>query len=385
MALVAKEAWAFVGGYQNVQFGWEDYDFWCRFAEQGLRGIWVKEVCAEYRVHAQSMLRTTTEHPENKRLLLDDMKQRHPWLALVDAGAPLIPARVCAPKVLKTLKPPANRLELLLPHLRCPESGSAIRLAADGSLYVPETGRRWPVVDGRPILYPGMDAPEVKPENHVSNSIPESALAIIKDAHGLVLNLSAGGTERRYDHVIEVEAAIFRHTDAVIDAHRLPFADETYDAVIALNAFEHYRDPRRVATEIFRILRPAGRLLVRTAFLQPQHEAPWHFYNCTRIGLQTWLDGFECDTLHVSDNFAPNHAISWLASDCEAALRRDLSAAAAEEFAATPMGDFVRFWRNPASGNGRWTDFTRLSQKSQEAIAAGFEFVGRKPRNRDSA
>jgi hypothetical protein len=27
----------------------------------------------------------------------------------------------------------------------------------------------------------------------------------------------------------------------------------------------------------------------------------------------------------------------------------------------------------------RWTDFTRVSQKSQEMIAAGFELIGRKP------
>ena len=32
MALVSKEAWAMVGGYDHVRYGWEDYDFWSRMA-----------------------------------------------------------------------------------------------------------------------------------------------------------------------------------------------------------------------------------------------------------------------------------------------------------------------------------------------------------------
>jgi glycosyltransferase involved in cell wall biosynthesis len=80
MALVAKSAWAAVGGYDHVQFGWEDYDFWCRIAEAGLWGERVDQVLADYRVHGRSMLRTTTEVERNKRRLIADMQQRHPWL-----------------------------------------------------------------------------------------------------------------------------------------------------------------------------------------------------------------------------------------------------------------------------------------------------------------
>ena len=42
MALLSKEAWVGVGGYVNM-WGWEDYDFWCGFVEQGLRGRHVNE------------------------------------------------------------------------------------------------------------------------------------------------------------------------------------------------------------------------------------------------------------------------------------------------------------------------------------------------------
>jgi hypothetical protein len=77
-ALVRLAAWTAVGGYHNVRYGWEDYDFWCRFAEQGLFGTHVPEILGLYRVHSGSMLRSVAN--AHKRLLIEDMRQRHPWV-----------------------------------------------------------------------------------------------------------------------------------------------------------------------------------------------------------------------------------------------------------------------------------------------------------------
>jgi glycosyltransferase involved in cell wall biosynthesis len=80
MALVRKSAWAEAGGYDHVQYGWEDFDFWCRLAERGHFGAPVPELLADYRVHAGSMLHTTTEIQDHKNDLIADLKQRHPWI-----------------------------------------------------------------------------------------------------------------------------------------------------------------------------------------------------------------------------------------------------------------------------------------------------------------
>jgi glycosyltransferase involved in cell wall biosynthesis len=80
MALVRKSAWALVGGYDHVQYGWEDYDFWCRLAEYGAYGVQVPETLADYRVHRNSMLHTTTEVRDHKNDLVADLTRRHPWL-----------------------------------------------------------------------------------------------------------------------------------------------------------------------------------------------------------------------------------------------------------------------------------------------------------------
>ena len=82
MALVAKWAWAAVGGYAHIPYGWEDYDFWCRCIEQGLWGQQVPEILAEYRLHGASMLHTATDIPANKRRIIEQLKTRHAWLSI---------------------------------------------------------------------------------------------------------------------------------------------------------------------------------------------------------------------------------------------------------------------------------------------------------------
>ena len=80
LALVAKWAWAGAGGYENIQHGWEDFDFWARIVELGQYGLSVPDILADYRVHRASMLHTDTEVHDHKRALVADLTARHPWL-----------------------------------------------------------------------------------------------------------------------------------------------------------------------------------------------------------------------------------------------------------------------------------------------------------------
>ena len=378
MALVSKEAWAMVGGYDHIRYGWEDYDLWSRMAEIGLAGEWLDVALAEYRVHPQSMMRTQTHR--NYRDLILNYAARHPWTSLIDRE-PFRTARFLG----ATLTEPSarTRLDKILPILRCPVSKQKLAYDPDKVSLVSVDGlEKWPIVAGRPVLSRDLPSPEIKNPEHISNEVPEEALAIIRETQGLVLNLSAGGSKEKFDHVVEVEYAIFRHTDVVGDAHALPFDDECFDAIVVMNAFEHYREPHKVAAELRRILKPGGRIHIRTAFLQPLHEKPWHFFNCTRYGLAEWFKAFETERLWVSKNFCPNHTMAWLASDLEAAFRKDVSPAVADAFRSSSIGDLVDVWRDLSKRDAPlWTDFERLPQAEQEVTAAGFELIGRRPRD----
>ena len=381
MALVRRSAWAAVGGYDHIRFGWEDYDFWCKLVEQGMFGEQVAEVLAEYRVHRGSMLRSETDLENNKRLLIANIQERHPWLRVEAAAtAPSPPAPVAA----AVAAPPrsdaeqAARLERFLPHLRCPETGRPLARKKNG--LQAKGGALWPMVMGRPVLFPGLGEPRIMPGDHISNELPQRALDLIERTEGLALNLSAGGSARSFDHVIEAEFAVFRHTDVLADAHALPFEDATFELVVSMNAFEHYHSPRQAADEIMRVLKPGGQVLVRTAFLQPLHEAPWHFYNCTRYGLERWFERFESVDLQVSDNFNPIHSLAWFMSDAESLLRTSLSDADAERFRAATAEEFIGLWRDPSTRDHPvWKSFFDLPRSAQEGLAAGFEYLGSKP------
>ena len=123
-------------------------------------------------------------------------------------------------------------------------------------------------------------------------------------------------------------------------------------------------------------------MLIRTAFMQPLHEAPWHFYDCTRYGLEAWFEDFETEKLHVSENFHPGFSLSWLASELELALRARMSDAEADAFLATPLRSVVSLWRAPEAAKNAepfWKNLAALPQDVQAITAAGFEFLGRRP------
>lgn len=65
------------------------------------------------------------------------------------------------------------------------------------------------------------------------------------------------------------------------DVRRLPFADASFDVVTAMDIIEHIDDDKAAASEIFRVLKPGGRLLVSVpAFpsLWSEHDEALHHY-----------------------------------------------------------------------------------------------------------
>lgn len=101
-------------------------------------------------------------------------------------------------------------------------------------------------------------------------------------APGLALDIGCGTAElagrlaRRGWHVIGLDLcepmlhrARFKlngHTGTVRlaagDSEHLPFADRTFDAVTCANSFHHYPHQAAVVREMFRVLKPGGRLLL---------------------------------------------------------------------------------------------------------------------------
>jgi len=83
MAMVRRDAVLAVGGYTQMPYpGWEDYDLWCKFAEQDYTGVLIPEILTRYRVHSTSMLQSVTNRAGKIEAVTADMMQRHSWLQL---------------------------------------------------------------------------------------------------------------------------------------------------------------------------------------------------------------------------------------------------------------------------------------------------------------
>jgi glycosyltransferase involved in cell wall biosynthesis len=80
MSLVSRRAWTAVGGFSHLDFGLEDFDFWCKFVEHGFWGVFVPEILCRYRAHEKS--RTTVDMEPNRTAAQTELVMRHPWLRL---------------------------------------------------------------------------------------------------------------------------------------------------------------------------------------------------------------------------------------------------------------------------------------------------------------
>jgi ubiquinone/menaquinone biosynthesis C-methylase UbiE len=63
-------------------------------------------------------------------------------------------------------------------------------------------------------------------------------------------------------------------------AEKLPFDDNSFDCIVSVSCFEHFRDAQQALHECFRVLRPRGRLAISVDSLLPQNSGEafrsWH-------------------------------------------------------------------------------------------------------------
>ena len=108
-----------------------------------------------------------------------------------------------------------------------------------------------------------------------------------------MLDFGAGiqSDDRLYPHVVNLDAVHFRNVDVVNSCRALPFRDGRFCAVVSQAVFEHLADPFFAAAEVLRVLKPGGLVLIDTAFMQPFHGDPDHYFNMTLPGLREIMRG----------------------------------------------------------------------------------------------
>jgi len=91
----------------------------------------------------------------------------------------------------------------------------------------------------------------------------------------------------------------------------IPIADNFFDAILSTQVLEHIQTPDKAVKELFRVLKPGGKLLLTVPFFYEEHLIPHDFFRFTQFGLKFlfekagfhidqyhWLEGYSCTTYY---------------------------------------------------------------------------------------
>jgi len=86
-----------------------------------------------------------------------------------------------------------------------------------------------------------------------------------------------------------------KNADYFYDGKTFPFNNGQFDSLVANQVFEHVFNPDSFLTEVNRVLKIDGRMLLTVPFIWDEHEKPYDYARYTSFGLKSILEkhGFE--------------------------------------------------------------------------------------------
>lgn len=76
-----------------------------------------------------------------------------------------------------------------------------------------------------------------------------------------------------------------KKADVYFDGETLPFEDCYFDGILASEVLEHVMDLKKCLSELHRVIKPGGRILITCPFVWPIHEEPYDFARYTPYAL----------------------------------------------------------------------------------------------------
>lgn len=102
------------------------------------------------------------------------------------------------------------------------------------------------------------------------------------------IDLGVGDSEWNYETL-----------DHVGPLHDMPISSGKYDAVLCTQVLEHLEWPRESVCEMFRVLKPGGKLFMTVPMAHEEHQTPYDFFRYTSYGIRSICDnaGFKRTTV----------------------------------------------------------------------------------------
>lgn len=155
--------------------------------------------------------------------------------------------------------------------------------------------------------------------------LENQAFAASVSSGSLVLDAGAGDAPYKplFAHA-RYESADFEKVDKpyaqttyVCDLRQIPVEDGRFDAIIFNQVMEHVPEPKAVIQELYRVLKPGGRMIYSAPLYFEEHEQPYDFFRYTQFAVRylyegagfrierlEWLEGYYSTTAHQMNRMA---------------------------------------------------------------------------------
>lgn len=151
---------------------------------------------------------------------------------------------------------------------------------------------------------PGLVGLMVNPFYHARRGLYRAIADLAPKLNGRLLDVGCGRKPYRHLFVaseyigLEVDTPENRknkQADFFYSGVDFPFPGQRFDGIICNQVLEHVFTPDLFLSEIGRVLRPGGQLLLTIPFIWDEHEQPWDYARYTSFGLKNLLEknGFE--------------------------------------------------------------------------------------------
>lgn len=189
---------------------------------------------------------------------------------------------------------------------------------------------------------------------------------------GIILDCGAGLRSTYFSNVVNYEIVPYYSTDISGIGEKLPFLNNTFDAVISIAVLEHVKEPFKCASEIVRVLKPGGTLVSAVPFLHEYHGFPHHYYNMTLQGHRNLYDNhIDISQINIPPNMWPIRGLQrflrtyW--TDLDQSARKEFEKLSVKQILERDLHDHLQ--RDYVTG---------LTEKSREILAGGSVLIGTK-------
>jgi len=166
-------------------------------------------------------------------------------------------------------------------------------------------------------------------------------------------------------YILETDIVITPRTMLSVDAHSIPFKNNSFDCVIAQAMLEHVIDPYLCVKEIHRVLKCDGFVYAETAFMQQVHGGRYDFTRFTRLGYRRLFAKFQ--EIENGAVCGTGMALAWAYEHFLMSLTKSTTL----KNLLRRFARFTGFWL-------KYFDYFTIDNPTTLLAASGYYFIGRK-------